>query len=105
MDDKFLLPFHADFMLRAPDNSMIQAGIHNNDIVFIRSQSSVSHGELAAVFTEGVLALRQVYYYNKNQFILLLPRNPVYKPLVYNAKQIYNFKILGKVIGVQSVLK
>ena len=39
----------ADFCLKAKGDSMINADIHDGDVVFIRSQSMVENGEIAAV--------------------------------------------------------
>ena len=39
----------ADFALRVKGDSMIEAGIFDGDLVFIRQQSSVRNGKIAAV--------------------------------------------------------
>lgn len=42
----------ADFALRIKGNSMINAGIFNGDIVFIRKQETLENGEIGAVLID-----------------------------------------------------
>lgn len=52
----------ADFCLIAHGNSMIGARIYDGDMVFIRRQSIVENGEIAAVVIEDEATLKRVYY-------------------------------------------
>ena len=49
----------ADFCLKAKGDSMINADIHDGDVVFIRSQSMVENGEIAAVIIEDEATLKR----------------------------------------------
>lgn len=53
----------ADFCLRAKGDSMIRARIYDGDIVFIRKQSMVDNGEIAAVVIDDEATLKRVNYY------------------------------------------
>ena len=53
----------ADFCLRARGDSMVGARIFDGDVVFIRSQSSVNNGEVAAVIIGDEATLKRVYFY------------------------------------------
>ena len=92
----------ADFCLRAHGDSMIGARIYDGDIVFIRSQSSVDNGEIAAVIIGDEATLKRVYYYPSEEKLILSPENPRYAPLVYLGAELENIKILGKAVAFQS---
>ena len=94
----------ADFCLRAHGDSMIGARIYDGDIVFIRSQSSVDNGEIAAVIINDEATLKRVYYYPNEEKLILSPENPRYAPLVYIRDELESIKILGKAVAFQSVV-
>jgi len=94
----------ADFCLRAHGDSMTGARIFDGDIVFIRSQSSVDNGEIAAVIINDEATLKRVYFYPDEQKLILSPENPRYAPLVYLGVELENIKILGKAVAFQSAV-
>ena len=94
----------ADFCLRAHGDSMIGARIYDGDIVFIRSQSSVDNGEIAAVIINDEATLKRVYYYPNEEKLILSPENPRYAPLVYIRDELESIKILGKAVAFQSMV-
>ena len=94
----------ADFCLRAQGDSMTGARIFDGDIVFIRSQSSVDNGEIAAVIINDEATLKRVYYYPEEGKLILSPENPRYAPLVYLNEELNGIKILGKAIAFQSAV-
>ena len=96
--------FDADFCLTARGDSMVGARIYDGDIVFIRSQSSVENGEIAAVILGDEATLKRVYYYPNEGKLILSPENPRYAPLVYVGRELDNVKIIGKAIAFQSLI-
>ncbi len=92
----------ADFCLRAHGDSMTGARIFDGDIVFIRSQSAVDNGEIAAVIINDEATLKRVYYYPEEGKLILTPENPRYAPLVYVREELENIKIIGKAVAFQS---
>ena len=96
--------FDADFCLTARGDSMVGARIYDGDIVFIRSQSSVENGEIAAVILGDEATLKRVYYYPNEGKLILSPENPRYAPLVYVGQELDNVKIIGKAIAFQSLI-
>lgn len=92
----------ADFCLRAKGDSMIGARIFDGDIVFIRSQSAVDNGEIAAVIINDEATLKRVYFYPDEGKLILSPENPRYAPLVYVKDELNSIKILGKAVAFQS---
>ena len=75
--------FDADFCLTARGDSMTGARIYDGDIVFIRSQSTVQNGEIAAVILGDEATLKRVYYSQNEEKVILSPENPRYAPLVF----------------------
>lgn len=95
---------HADFCLKAKGDSMINADIHDGDVVFIRSQSMVENGEIAAVIIEDEATLKRVYYDRENNRLQLIAENPKYAPLVYTGEELNYIRILGKAVTLMREL-
>ncbi len=96
----FISKIHVDFCLIAQGDSMINARIHDGDVVFIRQQPEVENGEIAAVSINDEVTLKRIYIYD-NQ-IVLNAENPKYAPMIYSLDQIESFRILGKAVAFQS---
>ena len=92
----------ADFCLMAKGDSMIGARIFDGDIVFIRSQSSVDNGEIAAVIINDEATLKRVYFYPEESKLILSAENPRYAPLVYVNEELEEINIIGKAVAFQS---
>lgn len=92
----------ADFCLKAHGDSMIGARIYDGDIVFIRSQSTVENGEIAAVIIGDEATLKRIYYYPGEGKLILSPENPRYAPLVYVGGELESIRIIGKAVAFQS---
>lgn len=95
----------ADFCLKCKGNSMINARIHDGDIVFVRKQSMVDNGEIAAVLIENEATLKRVFYYPDKAKLVLQAENPSFEPLVYIGEEIERIEILGKAVAFQSDVK
>ncbi len=90
----------ADFCIRARGDSMINARIHNGDIVFIRAQEDVEDGEIAAVLIEDETTLKRVFRHG--DILQLQAENPKVKPIICRAEDHLNIRILGKAVAFQS---
>lgn len=86
-----------DFALRCKGDSMIGAGIHNGDAVYIHIQPEVENGEIAAVRIGEEATLKRVYY--TGDTLTLMPANDAYAPLVYTGHQLEEVQIEGRVMG------
>lgn len=91
---------HVDFCLKVQGDSMIDARIHDKDVVFIRKQAVVENGEIAAVMIDGEVTLKR--FYKNNGGVILKPENRKYQPWYYSAKDFKQIHILGKAIFFQS---
>lgn len=92
-----------DFCLRVKGDSMIQARIHDNDIVFVRKQSDVNNGEIAVVLIGDEATLKRVYKHTNR--IELRPENPAFPVLNYEGVGLEQVRILGKAVAFQADVK
>lgn len=94
------LDVKADFALRVRGDSMIDANIHDGDIVFIHRQPTVENGEIAAVMlidpatSDGIATLKRVY--KTPNGLQLVPENKNYAPIIVNEDNGEGAQILGK---------
>lgn len=95
----------ADFCVRAKGDSMINAGIHDGDIVFVRKQPTVDNHDVAVVLIGDEATLKRVFYYPEQQKLILQAENPDYEPFVYVGEELQNVQILGKAVAYQSDVK
>lgn len=86
-----------DFALRCKGDSMIGAGIHDGDAVYIHIQPEVENGEIAAVRIGEEATLKRVYY--DGTTLTLMPANAAYAPMVYTGPELNNVQIEGKAVG------
>lgn len=86
-----------DFSLTCHGDSMVDAGIHDKDVVYIRIQPEVENGEIAAVRIDGEATLKRVYY--NPGTLTLMPANPAYAPIIYTGPQLEEVHIEGKAVG------
>lgn len=94
---------NADFALRCKGDSMINARIFDGDIVYIRQQSDVDDGEIAAVLIGDEATLKKVY--KTENKLVLRPCNPMYDDLVYANDTLNEIRILGKAIMFTSLVR
>ncbi|MFR4701085.1 MAG: S24 family peptidase [Eubacterium sp.] len=91
-----------DFTLICKGDSMVNARINDGDIVYIKQQSQVDNGEIAAVLIDNEATLKRVYIYEDK--VALQPENTKYPPFVYTKEDMNNIRILGKAVGFTSLL-
>lgn len=94
----------ADFCLKASGDSMVNARIHDGDIVFIKKQNSVKNGEIAvvAVNNDSTAMLKRVFHYVDKGMIILKAENPAYEDMIFTNDELVDFHILGKAVAFQS---
>ncbi len=93
---------HADYGLRARGDSMINARIHDGDIVFVKKTDTVENGDIAVVLIQDEATLKRFFYYPEKQKLVLQAENPKYEPLVYVGEELAGVRVLGKAIAFQS---
>lgn len=93
----------ADFALKIKGDSMINAQINDGDIVFIRQQSDVDNGQIAAVLIDDSATLKRVYH--MDGVIQLQAENPQYPPMIYSKNNCDECRILGLAVAVLGKIK
>lgn len=83
------------FLLEVKGDSMINAGIHEGDLVAVNSQPDALDGDIVAALVDGeeatVKRLRR-----RNGKVILESENPAYEPLVFSD----GVELIGKVVSV-----
>ena len=95
-------PMHMDgeFALICKGDSMVDANIHDGDIVLMKKTSDVEDGRIAAVFIEDATTLKKVY--KRDNSLVLQPCNSAYGPIVYSYDDAEDkgIQILGECVGI-----
>lgn len=86
-----------DFTLTCRGDSMINARIHDGDLVCIKSQPEVENGQIAAVLIldsgEDGATLKRVRYIDGG--VALWPENPAYAPMIFTGSDVDRVRVLG----------
>lgn len=90
----------ADFALKIKGDSMIDAGINDGDIAFLRKQQTLETGEIGAVVIENEATLKRFYRTNSN--VILQPENKEYQPIIVTDGDLH---IAGKLVAVLNIMK
>lgn len=90
----------ADFALKIKGDSMIDAGINDGDIAFLRKQQTLETGEIGAVVIENEATLKRFYRTNSN--VILQPENKEYQPIIVTDGDLH---IAGKLVAVLNIVK
>ncbi len=93
--------YAVDFCITVRGDSMINAGINDGDIVFVKAQPEVSNGKIACVEidNERVCIKR---FYKTDTGVMLVSENPKYAPLQFSESNCSDFKVLGLAVLKQS---
>ena len=90
-----LIPKNSEvFTLRVSGESMINAGILDNDIVIIERKNTAKNGEIVVAMNEDNEVTLKTFYKEENYF-RLQPENDFMTPIILK-----NVTILGKAIGL-----
>lgn len=98
--DRMLLgtPGQDVFGLRVHGESMIKAGIHNGDYVFVRKQLDARKGEIIVALVGEEATCK--YYYPESDRVRLVPANDTMTDIVISKTDWRSTQILGVVVGV-----
>ncbi|MDQ2087011.1 transcriptional repressor LexA [Herbivorax sp. ANBcel31] len=99
IEDTFPLPVDfvqnsSSFMLKVRGDSMIEAGIFDNDYILIKQQSIATNGDIVVALIEDEATVKT--FYREKEHVRLQPENKYLDPIIVKD----NLSILGKVIGV-----
>jgi len=86
------------FWLRVSGDSMIDDGIHHNDLVLVHPAPFVDQGAIAVVMVEDEATVKRFYRYGET--VQLVPANKTFKIMEFFGRQCENIRIVGKVAAV-----
>ena len=86
------------FMLKVKGESMIDAGIFNNDRVIVAKQDTAMNGEMVVALVDDSATVKT--FYKEHGHFRLQPENASMDPIIVNEVQ-----ILGKVIGLFRMMR
>lgn len=81
------------FVLQVRGDSMIQAGIFNNDFIVVRKQQHANNGEIVVALVEDEATVKR--YFKENGHFRLQPENDAMEPII-----VPTVTILGKVTSL-----
>ncbi|MHB1610728.1 MAG: transcriptional repressor LexA [Sulfobacillus sp.] len=98
IEDQWQIPvslFHlkADFLLRVVGDSMIDAGIREDDLVAVQSTSTVDNGEIVIALIGDDATVK--YLDRSDGRLRLIPANPNYEPI-----EDPDITVIGRVVGL-----
>lgn len=93
-----MLPNKEVFMLKVKGESMIEAGIYNNDRVIVARQPDANNGDMVVALVDDSATVKT--FYKENGHFRLQPENSSMDPIIVDDVQ-----ILGKVIGLFRMMR
>lgn len=95
--DSAMMPANAScFALVVAGTSMIDAGIHDGDYVFVRQQDNARGGDIVVAMVDGEATVK--FFWREAGKVRLEPANAELQPIFVDATR--SFEILGVVVGV-----
>lgn len=70
----------ATFLVRVTGDSMINAGIHENDILVVDRSITPAHGKIVVAAIDGQLTIKRLHKKSDGKYSLM-PENPNYPPI------------------------
>ncbi len=95
--DTQIMGIAPDFILRVSGDSMRDAHIYNNDLIFVKQKNFPENNEIIVALLDEEATVKR--YFLENDLIRLQPDNPDYQPIYINKNDLY-FKVLGRVEAV-----
>jgi len=83
------------FALRVRGDSMVEDGIHDQDLILVRKQEEAENGQTVVALIDGEATVKRLY--RRGSSVELQPANLRMKPLVLEAKKV---RIQGVVVGL-----
>ena len=81
------------FLLRANGDSMVDAGIDDDDIVIVRKATDANDGDIVVALVDNENTLKRLYRDEKRRKIILHPENPNYEDIEVDSCEIQGVAI------------
>ena len=86
------------FALRVSGDSMINAGIHDGDYIFVRPQPDARDGQIVAAMIDGEATVKRLF--REGDQVRLEPENDAMEPIYVHADEARETVVVGPVVGV-----
>jgi repressor LexA len=86
----------ASYALRVRGDSMVEEGIHDGDVVIVRSTDSAAETDMVVALVGGEVTLKRLYR-ERDGRVRLQPSNATLPPLIVPAEQV---RVQGVVVGL-----
>jgi repressor LexA len=97
--DRLLLGNHREvFALRVQGDSMIDAGIHDGDYVFVRKQPTANPGDIVVAMINDEATVK--YFYPEADRIAFKPANSRLQPIYVRRDEFRAVNLMGTVVGL-----
>lgn len=96
IDPQFIKKSEDCFALKVRGDSMINAGIFEDDLLIVSPNEETINGDIVVARLDDEVTVKKLE--RKNSAIRLIPENDNYKPIEVSNRK--NFSIVGKVLGV-----
>jgi repressor LexA len=91
----FLRRDDGDFLLRVHGDSMVEAGIFDEDYIVVHPVDQAANGEIVVAMVGDEATTKR--FFSEGRSVRLQPENGLYEPIVVDADAV---RIVGKVVGV-----
>lgn len=96
--------YDVDFCITIRGDSMVDLGINDGDIVFVKATPTVENGQVAVIEVDNErVCLKR--FYKTGDTVTLVSANPEYPPMVFSQGNCENIRILGRAVIKQSKIK
>ena len=82
-----------DFLLRVEGDSMVDAGIHNDDLIVVHRQAIADNGDIVVALVGDEATTKR--FFREAGRIRLQPANDLYEPIILD-----DVELVGRVVGV-----
>ena len=96
--DQSLLRSGEIFGLKVTGDSMIEAGIHSGDYVFVRKQGQAERGDIVVALIGDEATVKR--YYPERDYVRFQPENSSMAPILVRAQDFKPTMLLGVVVGL-----
>lgn len=93
---------NCDFAMRITDETACDDSMSDGDYAFIKLQSDVEDGQIAAVRLDGKLALMRIHHANEQNCVIAQKKGD--SPRIFYTDDKNGFEIVGRAIAIQHLI-
>jgi repressor LexA len=102
--DRFFLGTSREvYALRVHGDSMVEAGIHDGDFIFVTKQLEARRGDIVVAMIDGEATVK--YFHPEGDRIRFQPANAAMEPIYVLRQEFRSVDLLGVVVGVYRKVK